>query len=150
MASKSILNEKPLQTPHLDVDHLLFSNRDFNIKDTVSPSHLLKLRCWSKDKFLNQNDDIHIWEINFPKYLFPQVYKFPKIIHLCQLCYIPSQRAIVSPNKQILFTITTNKITKCCRSSQTQMKLHCPLNTTLNSILSWTFPRGFKSLRLSS
>jgi len=99
MASQSILNEKPLQTPHLDVDHLPLIDRDFEIKGTVSPSHLLKLHYWSKDKFLNQNDDIHLWESNFPKYLFPQGYQFPKITHLCQNCYILSQRAIVSPDQ---------------------------------------------------
>ena len=62
MASQSILNEKPLQTPHLDIDHIPLANIDFQIKDTVSPSHLLKLRYWSKHKFLNQNDDIHLWK----------------------------------------------------------------------------------------
>ena len=98
MASQSILNEKPLQTPHLDIDHLPLADRDFQIKDTVSPSHLLKLHYWSKDKLLNQNDNNHLWESNFPKYLFPQVYQFPEIILLCQNHYIPSQRAIVSPN----------------------------------------------------
>ena len=71
MASQSILNEKPIQTPHLDIDHLPLANRDFQIKDTISHSHLLKLHCWSKDKFLNNSDDIQLWESNFPKYLLP-------------------------------------------------------------------------------
>ena len=71
MASQSILNAKPLQTPHLDIDHLPLADGDFQIKDTTSPSHLLKLHCWSKDKFLNQNDDIQLRESNLPKYLFP-------------------------------------------------------------------------------
>jgi len=71
MASQSILNEKSLQTPHLDIDHLPLADRDFEIKDTSTSSHLLKLHCWSEDKFLNKNDDIHLWESNLPKYLFP-------------------------------------------------------------------------------
>lgn len=110
MVSQSILNEKPLQTPHLDIDHLPLVNRDFQIKDTTSASHLLKLHCWSKEKFLNHNDDIQLWESNLPKYLFPQVQKFPKIIHVGQLCYIPSQRATISPNQHILFAITAESI----------------------------------------
>jgi len=109
-ASQSILNEKPLQTPHLDIDSLPLVDKYFQIKDISNSSHLLKLHCWSKDKFLNQNDDIHLWESNFPKYLFPQVYLFPKIIHFYQASYIPSERAIISPNQQILFTITTESI----------------------------------------
>ena len=61
--------------------------------------------------FIIQNFyNIYLWESNLPKYLFPQVYQFPKIIHLCQICYLPSQRAIVFPNQQILFTITTGSI----------------------------------------
>ena len=53
----------------LDVrlDHLPLVDREFQIKDTASCLHLLKLHCWIKDKFLNQNDDIHLWESNFPK-----------------------------------------------------------------------------------
>lgn len=110
MASQSILDAKPLQTPHLYINHLPLVDRDFHIKYTASPNNLLKLQCWNKDKFLNQNDDIQLWESNSPKYLFPQVYQFPEIIHLCQLCYFPSQRTIVSPNHQSLFTITTRSI----------------------------------------
>jgi len=45
MDAQSILNEKPLQTPHLDVDHLSLAHTDFQIKDIASPSHLLKLHC---------------------------------------------------------------------------------------------------------
>ena len=71
MASQSIMDEKPLQIPHLDVGHLPLADRDFQIKDIASPSNLLRLCYWSKDKFLNQNDDIQLWESNLPKYLFP-------------------------------------------------------------------------------
>ena len=53
MASQSILSEKPLQTPQLDIDHLPLVDKDFQIKDTTTSSHLLKLHYWSKHKFLN-------------------------------------------------------------------------------------------------
>ena len=98
MASQSILNEKTLQTPHLDIDHLPLADRYFQIKDTVSPSHLLKIHYWSKDKFLNQNDDIHLWESNLPKYTLPEVHPFPDIVHFCHAYYITTERAIVAPN----------------------------------------------------
>ena len=108
MASQSTLDVRPLRTPHLDIDHLPLANRDFQIKIIVSHSHLLKLHSSSKDKFLNQNDDNHLWESNLPKYLFPQVYLFPEIIHFYQACYVPSQRAIISPDQHVLFTITAD------------------------------------------
>ena len=60
MAFQTSLDMRPLQTPHLDIDHLALSNRHFQIKDTTSPAYLLKLQHWSKDKFLNQNDDIQL------------------------------------------------------------------------------------------
>lgn len=106
MASQTSLDVRPLQTPHIDIDHLALADIDFQINDIASPAHLLKLQCWSKDRFLNQNDDIHLWESNFPKYLFPKVYPFPEIIHFCYACYIRIQREIVTPNQQVLFTIT--------------------------------------------
>jgi len=53
MASQTSLDVRPLKTPHFDIDHLALAERDFQIKDIASPSYLLKLHCWSKDKFLN-------------------------------------------------------------------------------------------------
>lgn len=35
---------------------------------------------------------------------------FPKIVHYCNANYIPSQRAVMSPNQTILFTITAESI----------------------------------------
>lgn len=99
MDSQSSLDVRSMETPHLDINHLPLADVDFQFKDNVSPSHLLKHQYWSKDKFLNHNDEIHLWESNFPKYLFPQVYLFLEIIHSCQACYVPSQRAIVSPDQ---------------------------------------------------
>ena len=98
MASQTSLDVRPLQTPHLDIDHLALADIDFQIKDTASPAYLLKLHYWSKDKFLNQNDEIHLWESNFPKYQFPQVHIFPEIMHMCYVCYVPSHRTIMSHN----------------------------------------------------
>jgi len=112
MASQTSLVVIPLQTPHLDIDHLPLVDREFQIKDTASPAHLLKLHCWSKDNLLNRNDETHLWESNFPQYLFPQVHLFPGIIHFYQACYVPSQRAIVTLDQQVLFTITVESINK--------------------------------------
>lgn len=99
MASQTSLEVKPLSTPHLDIDQLALADMDVQIKDTTSPTYLLKLHCWSKDKFLNQNDEIHLWESNLPKYLFPKVHPFPDIIHFSHACCIPSQRDIVAPKQ---------------------------------------------------
>jgi len=142
MDSQSIINEKPLQTPHLDVDHVPLADKDFQIKDTISPSPLLQLHCWNKDKFLNQNDDNHLWEYNLPKYFVPQVYQFPEIIHLCQNCYIPSQRAIVSPNQQILFTIIAKSINQLPQIQPNPNETPFSIENLLALYLKLGLPRG--------
>ena len=126
MASQTSLDMRPLQTPHLDINHLAFADKDFQMKDTASPTYLLKLHCWSKDKFLNQKDDIHLWESNLPKYLLLEVHPFPEIIHFCHACYVPSQRAIVTPNQQVLFTITAESINQILQVQP------CPNETRLS------------------
>jgi len=70
----------------------------------------METHCWSKDRFLNHVDDIHLWESNFPKYTFLEVNPFPDIVHFSHAYYLPSQRAIVAPNHELLFTIIVESI----------------------------------------
>ena len=99
-----------MATPHLDIDYLALANTDFQIKDTTTLGHLLRIHYWAKDRFLNHVDDINLWESNFPKYTFPEVHPFPDIVHFCHAYYVPSHRAIKTPNHEILFTITAESI----------------------------------------
>ena len=77
MASQSIQNINPLQPPVVDVDHTDLVDKDFKTNDTVTNFNLLELHCWSHDKFIDQEDDIHLWDSNFPKYIFSQTFQFP-------------------------------------------------------------------------
>lgn len=110
MVAQTSLDVRPVSTPHLDIDHLALTDRDFQIKDTTTPAHLLKLHCWSKDKILNDTDDISFWESNLPKYTFPEVHPFPDIVHFCHARYVPSQRDMVATDQQLFFTITPESI----------------------------------------
>lgn len=98
MATQNSLDVRPVSTFHLDIDHLALPDRGLQIKDTTTPTHLLKLHCWSRDKFINHANDTQLWESNLPKYLFPKVHPFPDIVHFSHACYIPSQIATVAPN----------------------------------------------------
>jgi len=110
MATPITMDVRPITTPHLDLDHLPLANKDFQIIDTSEYEVFLKIQCLSKERYLNHSDDIGLWDSNFPKYQFPQVHIFPEIVHMCHACYIPSQRAIMSPDQKVLFTITTESI----------------------------------------
>lgn len=110
MASLVALDVRPTTTPHLDLYHLPLADQDFQIKDKSTQNLLLEIHCSSRDRFLNHADDIGLWESDFPKQQFPEVHIFPEIVHQGHAYYIPSQRAIMSPIKKILFTITVDSI----------------------------------------
>ncbi len=67
MEALMALNISPLNAPHKELEWFPLANRDFQIKDTATPTLLLKLHYWSKDRFLNHTDDINLWESNLPK-----------------------------------------------------------------------------------
>ena len=81
MVAPTALSVKPVFTPHLNLDYLPLANRDFQIKVTVTNDLMIKIYCLVRDTHLNQADEIGLWESNLPKYVFPQVHCFPKIIH---------------------------------------------------------------------
>lgn len=110
MDAPTSLDIRPATTPHLDIDHLSLADKDFQFKDTVTQENLLRIHWWAKDRFLNHADDIHLWDSNLPKYTFPEIHLFPDIVHFCHACYIPSQRAIIAPNQDFLFSITAESI----------------------------------------
>jgi hypothetical protein len=60
--------------------------------------------------FLDQSDEIGLWESNFPLYLFPQIHHFPEFSLKCQAHYIPDQRAIITSTGDALFFITPKDI----------------------------------------
>ena len=47
-----------------------------------------------------------LWESNLNKYIVPQTFQCLEVIRLYQTSYIPKKRAIITPSKEILFTIT--------------------------------------------
>lgn len=99
-----------ITTPHLDLDHLPLADKDFQIKDTATLEPLLNVNCQSMDKFLNHDDEIGLWEPNFPKYQFPRVHIFPEIVHMCYACYVPSHKTIMCHDQKVIFTINVKSI----------------------------------------
>jgi len=98
MAAPISMDVRPISTPHLDLDHLPLADRDFQIKDTSVHESPLKVHYQSRDRYLSQADEIGLWESNLSKYQFPRVHAFPEIVHYFHSNYVPSKRAVMSPN----------------------------------------------------
>lgn len=110
MATPVSIDIRPINTSHLDLDHLPLADRDFQIRDTTAIELLLKIHCLSKDRYLNHRHDIGLSESNSPRYQFCQVHIFPEISHMCYACYVPNRRAIMSHDQKVLFTIIAESI----------------------------------------
>lgn len=110
MATPIALNVLPISAPHRDLDHLPLVDKYFQIKDTSIQESPLKLYYRYKEHYLNHADKIGLWESGLPKYKFPRVHIFPKIIHYFHMNYHPSQRAVMTPDHSVLFTITIESI----------------------------------------
>ena len=108
----------PMVPPPIDLDHIPMEDKDYKVADPKCEFDLFELHCWLKDNFLDQSDEIGLWESNLPLYMFPQTYPFPKFVLKCQASYLPSQRAITFHNGEILFTITPETINQMLQIPQ--------------------------------
>jgi hypothetical protein len=88
--------ENPFLPPPVDLDKIPLVDKDRLIVDTICDFDFSDLQSWLREVFLDQSDEIGLWESNLPLYLFPQIHHFLKFTLKCQAHYIPDQRAIVS------------------------------------------------------
>jgi hypothetical protein len=96
--------------PPVDLDRTPLAYKDYLIVEPKCKFDFFKLHLWLIDTFLDQSNEIGLWESNIPLYLFPQTYHFPDFSLKCQAHYLPSQRDIVSLSGETLFTITPETI----------------------------------------
>jgi hypothetical protein len=85
-------------------------DKDRLIADTICDFNLFDLQSWLWEVFLDQSDEIGLWESNLSLYLFPQIHHFPEFSLKCQAHYIPDQKPIVSSSGDVLFFITPKDI----------------------------------------
>ena len=107
-----VLNITPLNAPHRELEYFPLVDKDFQIKDLVFSESPLQIYCHCRDNYSKGLDTIGLWKSNLPRYLLPSVHIFPEIIHYCHANYDPNQRAVLSPNQNILFPITAQSINK--------------------------------------
>jgi hypothetical protein len=102
--------ENLLLPPPVDLEKILLVDKDRLITDTICDFDFSDLQSWLREVFLDQSDEIGLWESNLPLYLFPQIHQFPEFALKCQAHYIPDQMAIVSSSGYVLFFITPEDI----------------------------------------
>jgi hypothetical protein len=102
--------ENPFLPPPVDLDKIPLVDKDRLIADTKCDVDFSDLHPWLREVFLDQSDEIGLWESNFPLYLFPQIHHFPEFALKCQAHYIPEQRAVISSSGDTLFFITPEDI----------------------------------------
>ena len=102
--------ENSFLPPPVDLDKIPLFDKDRLITDTQCDFDFSYLQSWLREVFLDQSDEIGLWESNLPLYLFPQIHHFPEFTLKCQAHYIPEQRAVVSSSGDTLFFITAEDI----------------------------------------
>jgi hypothetical protein len=64
--------ENPFLPPPVDLDKISLDDKDYLIADTKCDFKFTYLQSWIKEVFLDQSDEIRLWESNLPLYLFPR------------------------------------------------------------------------------
>jgi hypothetical protein len=109
-AKSTETSENLILPPPVDLDHIPLADKDHNITELNYEFDFFELHFSLKDIFLDQSDKIGLWDSNFPLYMFPQNFHFPKFTLKFQAHYQPNQRAISSPFGETQFTITPKSI----------------------------------------
>jgi hypothetical protein len=64
--------------PPIDLDQIPLADKYRLIADTKCDFDFTDLQSWLKEFFLDQSDEIRLWESNLPLYLFLQIHHFPE------------------------------------------------------------------------
>ena len=63
--------ENPFVPPPVDLDKIPLVDKDRLIADTICSFDFSDLQSWLQEVFLDQSDEIGLWESNLPLYMFP-------------------------------------------------------------------------------
>ena len=140
-AKSSDTSENSILPPPVDLDHMPLADKDYKITESRCEFDLFELHTWLKDIFLDQSDEIRLWESNLPLYMFPQTYNFLEFALKCQACYSPDQRAIVSSSSETLFTITPESIDQMLQIPRNDSTIPFSIESLNNMYQKLTFPQ---------
>jgi hypothetical protein len=133
--------ENPFLPPPVDLDKIPLVDKDRLIADTICSFDFSDLQSWLREVFLDQSDEIGLWESNLPLYLFPQIHHFPEFALKCQAHYIPDQKAIVSSSGDVLFFITPEDIDQMMQITRAESASPFNLEILTELYQKMTFPQ---------
>jgi hypothetical protein len=149
-SKKSNVEENPFLPPPVDLDRIPLADKDYLISETRCKFNVVELQSWFKDTFIDQSDEIGLWESNLPLYLFPQVHHFPEFSLKCQAHYLPDQRAIISSSGETFFSITPETIDQMMQVPRAEPRSPLTIEILTEMYQNLSFPQERKSLSFSS
>jgi hypothetical protein len=69
---KSNVEENPFLPPPVDLDRIPLADKDYLILETQCEFDVAELQSWFKDTFIDQSDEIGLWESNTLCIFFPK------------------------------------------------------------------------------
>jgi hypothetical protein len=87
---KSEVEENPFLPPPVNLDWIPLADKDYLISEPRCEFDFSKLHSWFIDTFLDQSDEIGLWDSKLPLYLFPQIHHFLEFALKCQAHYLPN------------------------------------------------------------
>ena len=143
MTPNTTIVVNPLQPLVVDIEHIPLADIVYKIFDPIVEFNLLDIHNWCFEKYLDKEEEIHIWESNFPKYVVPLTHPYQEIIRLCHQYYIPKQRAIVNANKEVLFTITAESINQMLQLQSDPQAVSLSIEALTKLYINLDFPKRF-------
>jgi hypothetical protein len=142
--------ENPFVPPPVDLDKFPLVDKDRLVADTACSFDFADLQSWLRQIFLDQSDEIGLWESNLPLYLFPQVHHFPELALKCQAHYVPEQKAVVSSLGDVLFFITPEDIDQMMQITRPDSATPFNLEVLTELYQKMTFPQRAQIFELFS
>ena len=125
------------------MEQIPLADIDYKIADPIVEFNLLDIHNQCFEKYLDDHEDVHIWESNLPKYVVPLTHPFQEIIRLCHQYYIPEQRAIVNASKEVLFTITAESINQMLQLQLDPQAVPLSIEALTKLYIGLYFPKRF-------
>ena len=142
--------ENPFVPPPVDLDKVPLVDKDRLIADTICSFDFSDLQAWLREVFLDQSDEVGLWESNLPLYMFPQVHHFPEFALKCRAHYVPELKAIVSSLGNVLFFITPEDINQMLQVTRPDSVTPFILEVLIELYQKMTFPQRAQIFELFS